>query len=170
MAHKTKRLVVSNPTRLLIQATSGHVGATAGTGNFTANNYGTANVVASQTAVTYVIPISGLNVGDIITEWRVLGGTAGASTKTIAAKLQKQVKASGAITTPTDVSSATSDSTATAHAVDIDTVLTTPEEVVDATTYHVLLTITTDAGVTVDITGIEVHVKKALGMDSSPVN
>jgi uncharacterized protein (DUF2236 family) len=122
-------------------------------------------MAASQTAGTAVIPITGLAVGDTIMALRLRGGTATADTKSLAWSLYKAISASGVITA-TSIQAMTTDATATAHAIDIETYLTTPYKVTVKENYFVLLTGTTAALVTIDITSVEVDVKKTFGQES----
>jgi len=164
MALTTNRIRTTIRSKLVVPAALGHVGATAGGGM--ATNDGTVLFPNACAAATWVIPIAGLNVGDTITCLRLRGATAGATAKTIAWGLWKSVSASGTITA-TLVQAMTTDTTATAHAIDIETYLTTQEKATVKYQYFVLLTITTDGvAATVDISSVEVDVKKTFGQES----
>jgi hypothetical protein len=123
-------------------------------------------MAANQTAGTATIPVTGLAVGDTIMRLRLRGGKGGASAVTLAWALKSLISASGAITAA-NVQTLTGDTTAAAHAINIETYLTTPLKVADKYSYFVLLTGTTNVtGSTVDITSIEVDVKKTYGQES----
>jgi len=162
MALTTNRIKTTTQSKLVLPASTAQIGATAGW--TVANDNGLLSMAASQTGGTASIPLSGLDIGDTIIAMRIRGGTAGAAAKTLAWKLRKLVSASGAITA-SDVMAGTSDTTATAHAIDIETYLTTPEKVADKYSYFFLVTGTTAAGVTFDITSIEADVKRTFGQE-----
>ena len=164
MALTTNRIKTTNRSKMLIGAREGSVGTTAGF--VTNNDNGTVTVPNAVTAGTYVIPISGISIGDTITCLRLRGATAGAAAKTIAWGLWKTISASGTITA-TLIQAMTTDTTATAHAIDIETYLTTAYKTLTKEQYFVLLTVTTNgAATTVDITGVEIDIKRTFGQES----
>ena len=163
MALTTNRIKTTNRSKMLLNVGTATIGATAGW--TTANDNNLLSMAANQTAGTATIPINGVCIGDTITACRLLGGTAGAAAKTLAWGLWKTTKASGAITA-TLVQAMTSDTTATAHSIDIETYLTTPLKLADDCQYFFLLTGTTATGVTIDIIGIELDIKRTLGQES----
>lgn len=161
MALTTNRIRTTTRSKMLMNSREGSVGATAG---WTTTDNGLWQCPASQTSSTLVIPISGVSIGDTITALRLRGGTAGAAAKTIVWALWKNISVSGAITA-TLVQTLTGDTTGTAHAIDIETYLTIPQKVTIKENYFVLITATTAAGVTIDITGIELDVKRTFGQE-----
>ena len=162
MASTTSRTTTKTRSKMLLSARDGLVGATAG---WTTNNdNGIVQLPAGLTGSTFVIPCGTVNVGDIVTAARLVGGTAGAAAKTLAWGLWKTTKASGTITA-TLVQAMTSDTTATAHSIDIENYLTTPLKIEDDYNYFFLITGTTATGVTIDILGIEVDVKQTTGQE-----
>jgi hypothetical protein len=162
MSLTTNRIRTTRRTKLIMPASTAQIGTTAGWA--VANNNGLLSMAASQTAGTAMIPITGLSVGDTIIALRLRGGTATADAKTLAWGLWKAISASGAITA-TVIQAMTTDATATAHAIDIETYLTTPYRVTAKENYYVLLTGTTAALVTIDITSVEVDVAKTYGQE-----
>jgi len=166
MAFTTSKIKTTQRSKILVPARLAKLGATAG---WTAPETGVDSSVvqcpASQTAATLVLPINGLAVGDTITGLCMKGGTAGAAAKTLAWSLYKVTGASGTIT-PALIQALTSDATGTAHAVSTETLLTTPYKIATNEQYYVLFTTTTAAGVTFDLTGVEVYVKKTFGQES----
>jgi len=148
---------------MLLNVGTATIGATAGW--TTANDNNLLSMAASQTAGTATIPVNGVNIGDTIIAARLRGGTAGAAAKTLLWSLWKTTSASGAITA-VKIQDMTSDTTATAHAIDIETYLTTQYKTATKEQYFFLLTGTTATGVTIDITGIELDIKRTLGQES----
>lgn len=163
MALTTNKIKTTNMSKMLLSSGTATIGTTAGW--TTANDNNLLSMAASQTAGTATIPVNGIDIGDTIIRCRLRGGTAGAAAKTLLWSLWKTTSASGAITAA-KIQDMTSDTTATAHAIDIETYLTTPYKATIKEQYFFLLTGTTAAGVTIDITGIEIDIKRTFGQDS----
>lgn len=109
---------------------------------------------------TYV-PVSGLQVGDLITDFHVGGGIgAAASNATVLdVSLDKIVGAAGG-STSTEIQAMTQLSKEADYKVDEDVTVATPEAVVDETAYYFTLTATTanNAACDVDVTDLEITV------------
>jgi len=162
MAQTTSKLKIGNVTKQMYPAASATLSAT---GWSVTNNVGTLTMAASQTAGTATIPLTHLNVGDVITAFRVHGGTTGTTaTKTLDAALHKATPhATDGSITDTAIQSATQDATQTAHKFTLETTLTTPERVTKEYMYYLLITGTTAAADTYNISSIEVDIRCAWG-------
>jgi hypothetical protein len=163
MSLTTNRIKTTTRTKLIMPGSSAQIGA--GAGWTVANDNGLLSMAASQTSGTASIPITGLAVGDTITGVRYRGGKGNTGALTLVVALKSLVSASGAITCA-NVQTLTGDTTSAAHAVDVDTPLTTALKIADKYSYFILLTGTTAASSTIDITSIEVDVKKTLGQEA----
>lgn len=163
MSLTTNRIKTTALTRIIVPASLGHVGGTAG--GLMANDNGTVTFAQGGAGV-WIIPVKELNVGDTIMRFTIRGATAGITAKTLAFSLMRTVSITGTITA-TSIMAATSDTTATAHAIDLETYLTTPEKVIDKAEYFVKCTMTTNgAGVTATLSSIEALVKKTFGQET----
>lgn len=133
------------------------VGASAGWTVGAANNLGTiATMAASQTGGTLVIRVQGLQVGATITGFGVYSSINSAGgTVTLDANLRKITVAAGANGTDASVSSITQVSV-TAATASAATKTGISEVVVAGVDYYILLTATTAASTTIELTGIEV--------------
>lgn len=147
---------------LCLNAAEGKAGATAGWAQPTAHasftNTSVAGLPASQTASTWVIPVSGLKVGDIITDFSVQAQIESAGgTVTLDADLRKITNVAA---NPTDASLGT----ITQVAVTADTkvasskTLATPEVVAADEAYYILLTGTTAASTDIQLSGCTVTI------------
>jgi hypothetical protein len=163
MSLTTSRIKTTARTKIVMPGGSAQIGTTAGW--TVANNSGKLAMAASQTSGTATIPIIGLSVGDIIERVRYRGGKGGAGALTLVVALKSLVSISGAITA-SNVQTLTGDTTAAAHAVDVETYLTTPLKVADKYSYYILFTGTTAASSTIDITSVEVDVRKTFGQET----
>jgi hypothetical protein len=138
------------------------VGATAGW-VLTGIDNSKATIAASQTNSTVVIPVTGLKVGDIITGYSLLGminaGATGNSTTINSALHSVQAVAGSA--TDTAITNATTSKISTVNAVlnsTVGGVTGLSVTVAGDTTYYILVTGTTAAGVTASIHGALVTV------------
>ena len=160
MALTTSRIKTTARTKMLLNAGEGHVGSVAGF----ATNLLNGTATSSTTTSNFVMPISGCSIGDTIVSARMLGATTVVEAKTLAWTLYKCTKSAATITA-TSVQAMTSDTTATAHAVDVETILTTPLKIEDDYQYFFVITITTTATASFELTGIELDVKRTFGQE-----
>jgi len=126
------------------------------------NNLGTiATVAASQTACTLVMRIDGLHVGDTITGFATFASinSAGGAV-TLDANLRKITVAAGANGTDASVANATQVSVSAATASSQSTTGLT-EVVASGTVYYLLLTATTAASTTIELSSVEITVTTA---------
>lgn len=146
--------------RKTILCNNGHSGAT-GTNTFSKDD-GTCFIDQNQSSTTIVYPISGLHVGDVISNFRVLGaiGAKSGGATTVDADLRKVTKGSGSVTDAsvgaiTQVSEE-ADAALDEEKSDLD------EIVADDYQYYVLVTVTTADNTENDVslTGIEVDVNQ----------
>lgn len=117
-------------------------------------------VAASQTAATAVVPITGLEVGEIITGFHLIGQVeSGGNTATVDAALYSITAAAADLST-----GAVSGAAITQVSVAADTALTSANAGVSGlsvtvaadTTYFVLITVTTAAATDVDMAGVAI--------------
>lgn len=158
--NKNKMHYTGNQTRVgmkrIFSASLGKVGTTAGFTVRAANNTDYATVAASQTAATFVLPLNGLNVGDKIEAFSLIGQIESAgNTVTVDANLRKSTAVAA---DPTDASidsitqlSVTAD-TAMSESNTKKT-LSTPETIVAGVNYYLLITVTTAASTDVVLQG-----------------
>lgn len=133
------------------------VGTTAGWTVGAGNNLGTiATVAASQTGGTLVMRVAGLQVGGTITGFSVYASinSAGGAV-TLDANLRKIVTAAGATGTDSSIGSITQVSVTAATAASatksgLSQVVTAGDD------YYILLTATTAASTTIELTGVEI--------------
>lgn len=154
MAIKEKKKVVMTGPQIreglkrIIPASLGKIGGTAGFTVRAANNTDLATCAASQTGAKFVIPLVGLNVGDKIEAFSLIGQieSAGAAV-TVDVNLRKMTAAAA------DVADASID-TITQLSVTAQTimseantkkVLATPQVIGEGETYYLLVTVTTAA-------------------------
>lgn len=134
--------------KLLLAASTGKVGTTAGFVTRAANNTDYVTVPQSQTASTFVIPVTGLKVGDKITGFNLTGQIESAGgTVTVDAELRKSTAVAA---DPTDASiaamtqlSVTADTKISAS--NASKTLSSPEVVSTDCNYYLLVTVTTGA-------------------------
>lgn len=141
-----------------VPAGMGHVGATAGWS--TANNTGEAQLPASQTASTFVIPLAGLHVGDTVSAMKVVAQIESAgNTATLDADCRKLTNAAG---DPTDASigAITQVSVTADTAVASSKTFTTAETIATGEMLYVLITGTTAASTDQRLQGIELTVTR----------
>lgn len=132
-------------------------GTTAGWTVGAGNNLGTiATVAQSQTASTLVLRVQGLPVGATITGFAVYSSiNAAGNTVTLDANLRKIIIAAGATGTDSSIGSITQVSVVAATASSAaKTGLT--EVVVAGSNYYFLLTCSTGATTTLELTGVEI--------------
>ncbi|CAK0778969.1 hypothetical protein CCP3SC15_610006 [Gammaproteobacteria bacterium] len=142
-----------------IPAANGRVGSGAGFTN--ASNTGAVLLPASQSASTWVVPISGLKIGDIITGFKVVAQVESAGgTVTIDADLRKLTNAAA---DPSDASlgAITQVSVTADTAVAASKTLSAAETVASGTTCYVLVTATTAGSTDIQLLGIELNVTEA---------
>lgn len=147
---KSKQIFASTVERLgrktVFSASLGKIGGTAGFTVRAANNTDLATCAASQTAAKFVLPLSGLKVGDKITAFHLIGQIESAGgAVTVDVDLRKMTAAAA---DPVDASI----STMTQLSVTADTAmdssntsktLATPEVVAADSSYYLLITATT---------------------------
>lgn len=137
----------------------GHIGGTAGFTN--AEDTGEAVCPASQTGSTYVIPIVGLRLGDIIKSYKVIGQVESAgNTATVDADLRRLTNAAA---DPSDASlGAITQVSATADtAITSSKTLATAETLATGEAIYLLVTVTTAAATDVRLLGVELTVSQA---------
>lgn len=161
------RRYASGPTgkrQLLLPMLHGKVGATAGWVITAGNNVGSATLPAGQTASTLVLPVVGLEVGDIIKDWAVNGQAESAgNTATLSADLRKLTIAAADLVDASVSTDASGNLTA-------DTIISRAnvgvaenslsEAVIEASIYYFLLTGTTAALTDLDIANISLGVQR----------
>lgn len=143
---------------MFIPAAAGRAGATSGWTN--AGDTGAALLPAGETGSTFVIPVSGLDLGDVVKSFKVIAQIESAgNTATLDASLRKLVNAAA---DPTDSSlgaitqvSATSDT-----AVSSSKTLATAEIVASGECLYVLVTGTTAASTDAQLLGVEIEVER----------
>lgn len=140
--------------------------ATAVDSDWTRTSTGTMFLDKNQSAKTCVFSIPGLNVGDKLIGFRIVGalGAAADNTTLVDADLRKITKGAGAVT-DASVGAISQTSVVTDTALDAAKTFTSPEEVATDYQYYVLVTGTTHDNDACDIfiCGIEVDVKKKFG-------
>jgi hypothetical protein len=150
-------------TQFLHAAVNSKVGATAGWVVSAANNIALATLPAGVTAGTLVIPVRGLNVGDIINSFYAVGQVESAgNTASITVELRKMTAAAA------DVSDATVDTTGavsfTADAImssaNVAKTLTAAETVGADESFYFLVSGTTAASTDIALQGIGINVTK----------
>lgn len=156
-----KQLVQDGLVRL-IPANTGKAGATAGW--TTANDNGSTTCPQSQTASTWIIPIMGLNVGDVITAFRVSGQIeSGGNAVTLDADL-RATTAAAADLTDASLGAITQISKTADYLINDSKTLATAETVTSGKSYYVLLTATTAAATDIALQGVQVtYNKRAVG-------
>jgi hypothetical protein len=143
---------------LLLPASKGHVGA-GGSWAINADN-SAATLAASQSGKTFVLPIDGLKIGDVISAFKVVAQVESAGgTVTIDADLRK---VSNVAADPSDASlgaitqiSVTADTAATASKT-----LETAETVATGSSYYILITATTGSSTDIQLLAAEVTVNE----------
>lgn len=153
--------------RLTIPALHGKVGATSGWVITAGTNIGIATCPASQTGSTLVIPLIGLEVGDVIRSIEVHGQVESAGNAvTLAATLRKYKEDAAAGGTDSEVIASAN----IAAAVTADTLLNattgkiTPAgtvTVAEDEVYYVLLTATTLGSTDIEIANIVINITRA---------
>lgn len=147
--------------KILYSASLGKVGGGAGFVTRAANNTDLVTCPASQTAAKYLIPITGLKIGDKITAFHLIGQIESAGNAvTVDVDLRKMTAAAA---DPSDASI----TTMTQLSVTADTVmgssntsktLTTPEVVAADCIYYALITATTLGSTDIALMGLAVVV------------
>lgn len=156
---------VTRAVEKLVSASIGRAGATAGwaapSAHASMTNSGLVGLPASQTASTWVIPITGLKVGDTITAFKVAAQIESAGgAVTLDADLRKLTNAAA---NPTDASigGITQVAVTADTAVASSKTLDTPEVVAADEQYYVLITGTTAGSTDVQLLGITLSVTEA---------
>lgn len=147
--------------RLSIPALHGKVGATAGWVITAGTNIALATLPASQTGSTLIIPILGLEVGDIIVSLEVHGQVdSGGNAVTVAADLRKAKSDAAAGHTDSSVEASSTMVNAVTADTLIDALITVdPQQVVaDDEVYYLLLTGTTLGTTDVEISNIVANI------------
>jgi hypothetical protein len=146
--------------QLLVSATQGVIGATAGWANPSAHtgftNAGVVGLPAAQTGSTFVIPVNGLHVGDTITAFDVRAQIeSGGNTATLDADLRKLTVAAGDIT-DASIGDITQISVTADTAIATSKTLATPEVVAATEQFYVVLTGTTAASTDIQLLGLTI--------------
>lgn len=156
---------VTRAVEKLVSAGLGKAGATAGWALPSAHagftNAEVAGLPASQTASTFVIPLTDLKVGDIITAFKVVAQIESAGgTVTLDADLRKLVNAAS---NPVDSSlgAITQVSVTAQTAVAASKTLASPETIVAGSQYYIVLTGTTAGSTDVQLLGATLSVTQA---------
>ena len=119
-------------------------------------------LAASSTSKTMVFQVPGLNVGDKVTGFRIVGqGESAGGTATLDADFRKNTKGVAAIA-DASVGAITQLSITADSAVDEEKIFTTAEVIAADSQYYVLVDGTTAASTDFDITGIEVDVVRTV--------
>lgn len=148
---------------IFLPAQLGKVGGTAGFVMSAADNISLATVPAGVTAGKFVVPVTGLNVGDIINSFYAVGQIESAgNTASITVELRKMTAAAA------DVADATIDTTgavsATADTIissaNVAKTLTSAETVGADESFYFLVTVTTAASTDVALQGIAINVTR----------
>jgi hypothetical protein len=150
---------LSRSTVRVIPASIGHAGAGAGFTN--AGNTGAALCPASQSAATFLVPITGLKIGDTVTAYKVSAQIESAGgTVTLDADLRKLTNAAG---DPTDASigAITQVSVTADTAVASSKTLSAAEVIASGETVYLLVTVTTAGSTDVQLLAVEVSVTEA---------
>lgn len=156
---------VGRAVEKLISASSGRVGATAGWAAPSAHsgftNSGVVGLPASQSASTFVIPLTGLKVGDTITAFKVEAQVESAGgAVTLDADLRKLTNVAADIT-DASIGAITQVAVTADTKVESSKTLATPEVVAADEQYYVLLTGTTAASTDIQLLGITLSVTEA---------
>lgn len=141
---------------VFVNAALGRAGATSGFTN--ASDTGEARVPQSQTASTFVLPLTGLKKGDIVSKFKVIAQIeSGGNTVTLDADLRKLTNVAA---DPTDASlgAITQVSVTADTAVSSEKELSTAEVIASGEQLYVLFTVTTGASCDVRLLGVEVTV------------
>jgi len=129
--------------------------------NVSINEDGYAAVAASQTSEYVLIGLPGLKIGDEVISFRVLGALgSGGNNTVIDAKLRKATKNAGAAPTVSDVGAITQVDVTANTALDAEKALVGPEIISADFQYFVWVEMTTGAGCTATITGVEIDVNR----------
>jgi hypothetical protein len=157
-------VIVNKNISRLIPASHGVIGATAGWASPSAHagftNAAVVGLPASQTASTFVIPLSGLKVGDTIISYTVRGQIESAGNiATLDADLRKLTIAAANIT-DASIGGITQISATADAIVSSEKVLATAEVVAADEQYYVLITGTTAAATDIQLAGITIKVQE----------
>jgi hypothetical protein len=157
--------LLSRARVLQLPAASGKAGATAGFANPSAHsgftNSGVVGLPASQTASTFVIPVTGLKVGDIISAFSVQGQIeSGGQTVTLDAALRKITASAAGDLVDASLGSITQVSVIADTLVSSSKTLDTPDTVAANESFYILLTGTTGSAADVQVAGVTVSVNE----------
>lgn len=153
-------LSYTNSITITFNAFNAEAGATAGWTPPTALNKALLVCPASQTAATAVVPVSGLQVGDIITAFKITGQVESAGgTATVDADLRKLTPAAAG-TADASIGAITQISKTADYAIADSKTLAAAETVASGEAFYVLLTATTAASTDIEISTIELTVTR----------
>lgn len=149
----------------LVSAGNGKAGATAGWAMPSAHsgftNADVAGLPASQTSSTFVIPLSGLKVGDTISAFKIAAQIQSAGgAVTLDADLRK-LKVAAADNTDASLGTITQVAVTAQTAVSASKTLATPEVVAADQQYYILLTGTTAASTDIQLIGATISISEA---------
>lgn len=166
MVHKVKvKQIQAGPVERLnrktvIPASLGKIGGTAGWVTRAASNIDLATLPASQSASKYVIPVTGLKVGDIITGFSLAGQIESAGgAVTLDAELRKQTAAAADVTDASVGSMTQIAVTADTAITDTNSAKTGLSETVgESESFYILLTGTTAGSTDIGIQSAKITV------------
>jgi len=156
-------LSVDKTREFITPAGFGKIGGTAGFA-LTADDLPLATVPASQTASTFVLPVTGYSVGDTVTDFSIMGQIESAGgAVTVDVDLRKTTAADADITdasvqTMTQISVTADD---TIDESTSKTALVTPEVIADGEMLYMLITVTTAASTDVALQAGKLFVTEA---------
>jgi hypothetical protein len=151
----TGKTLVGGATQLVINAINGVAGATAGWTSG-GGNTGSSKCAASSTAATFVVPVDGLKVGDVIKGYTVYGQIEGDGAVTLDVDLRRLTAAAADLT---DASIGAITQVGTSVDAIINASKTGLSEVVGAgESFYFLCTATTAAGTDIDLQGFTVSI------------
>lgn len=159
-----KGKTLQNGLKKIFDAARGIVGATAGWSVAGASDTAIyVNCPASQTAATLLIPLEGLEVGDVITGFYLNGGIHGTAAVTVDAALHKAASGSGATPTDSTIGSMTQVSTTANTVLSSSNAVKSglAETVADGSVYYLLVTVTTAAATNVHLESVALTYNKA---------
>ena len=148
-----------NQIKIRYPAVSGLIGATAG---FTINssNLGLALCPASQTSATWVIPLTSLREGDIITSMKLSGqGESAANAYTVDMDL-RETTAAAAEHSDASVQAMTQVAKTADYLIDEETAIATHHTITAGKQCYALITITTAASTDVALGYLELTIKR----------
>lgn len=143
---------------LFVPAFCGKAGATEGF-VVTGVNKGLATCPASQTAATLVIPITGLNIGDKVTAFKITGQVESAGqTATVDADLRK-ITAAAAGSADASIGAITKISKTADYEIADSKTLATAETLASGECLYLLVTVTTGSSTDIELAGVELTIE-----------